>query len=124
MALISHIQASELAFENGNRKFLISEILDFSYKKRLIFDGVFSQVDCIFGIFCIYDTPHDFLRAFQICLQNFYSSIRADFRGGGYKLPPPHRKSSKIRPTEIGLIRSKVAKNYNKSKTFIPNEVT
>ena len=48
MALISHIQASELAFENGNRKFLISEILDFpDKKKRLIFDGVFSQVDGI-----------------------------------------------------------------------------
>ena len=53
MALISHIQASELAFENGNRKFLISEILNFSdkknkQKKRLIFDGVFSQVDGVF----------------------------------------------------------------------------
>ena len=53
MALISHIQASELAFENGNRKFLISEILDFpdkktNKKKRLIFDGVFSQVDGVF----------------------------------------------------------------------------
>ena len=52
MALISHIQASELAFENGNRKFLISEILDFpDKKKRLIFDGVFSQVDGIFWHF-------------------------------------------------------------------------
>ena len=52
MALISHMQASELAFENGNRKFLISEILDFpdkkKQKKRLIFDGVFSQGDGIF----------------------------------------------------------------------------
>ena len=49
MALISHIQASELAFENGNRKFLISEILDFpDKKKRLIFYGVFSQVDGVF----------------------------------------------------------------------------
>ena len=69
MVLISHIMASELAFENGNRKFLISEILDFPDKKKnLIFDGVFSQVDGIFGILSIYDTPHDFLRAFQICL--------------------------------------------------------
>ena len=50
MAVISHIPASELAFENGNHKFLISEILDFpdKEKKRLIFDGVFSQVDGIF----------------------------------------------------------------------------
>ena len=53
MALIAHIQASELAFENGNRKFLISEILDFPdkkkyKKKRLIFDGVFSQEGGIF----------------------------------------------------------------------------
>ena len=53
MSLISHIQASELTFENGNRKFLISEILDFpnNKKKCLIFDGVFSQVDGIFGHF-------------------------------------------------------------------------
>ena len=55
MALISHIQALELAFENGNRKFHISEILNFpdkkKQKKRLIFDGVFSQVDGIFGHF-------------------------------------------------------------------------
>ena len=43
MVLISHIPASELAFENGNRKFLI-EMVDFSDKKSLIFDGVFSQV--------------------------------------------------------------------------------
>ena len=46
MAVISHIPASESAFENGNRKFLISEILDFpdkkKQKKRLIFDGVFT----------------------------------------------------------------------------------
>ena len=53
MAVISHIPASELAFENGNRKFLIGEILDFPdrkkrKKKRLIFDGVFSQVDGVF----------------------------------------------------------------------------
>ena len=51
MALISHIQASELAFENGNRKFLISKILDFSdqkKKKSLIFDGIIIQVDGIF----------------------------------------------------------------------------
>ena len=34
MAVISHIPASELAFENGNRKILISEILDFSDKKK------------------------------------------------------------------------------------------
>ena len=34
MVLISHIPASELAFENGNRKILISEILDFSDKKK------------------------------------------------------------------------------------------
>ena len=45
MALISHIQASELEFENG-------KILDFpdkkNTKKRLIFDGVFSQEGGIF----------------------------------------------------------------------------
>ena len=54
MAVISHIPASESTFENGNRKFLISEILDFPDKKkikRLIFDGVFSQVDGIFWHF-------------------------------------------------------------------------
>ena len=49
MALISHIPVSELAFENGNHRFLISEIIDFSdKKKRLIFDRVLSQVDGIF----------------------------------------------------------------------------
>ena len=51
MAVISHIPASESAFENGNRTFLISEIINFpekkTKKKRLIFDGVFSQVDGI-----------------------------------------------------------------------------
>ena len=55
MVLISHIPASVLAFENGNRKFLISEIINFSdkkkTKKRLIFDVVFSQVDGIFWHF-------------------------------------------------------------------------
>ena len=56
MAFISYILASELAFENGNRKFLISEIIDFSDKKHLIFDGVFSQVDGIFDILSIYNT--------------------------------------------------------------------
>ena len=42
--------ASEWAFENGNRKFLIDKIIDFSdkLKRRLIFDSVFSQVDGIF----------------------------------------------------------------------------
>ena len=34
MAVISHIPASESAFENGNRTFLISEILDFPDKKK------------------------------------------------------------------------------------------
>ena len=52
MEVISHIPASESAFENGNRTFLISEIINFpdkkNKKKRLIFDGVFSQVDGIF----------------------------------------------------------------------------
>ena len=33
MKLTSHIPASELAFENGNHKFLISEIIDFLDKK-------------------------------------------------------------------------------------------
>ena len=52
MAVISHIPASESAFENGNRTFLISEIINFpDKKKRLIFDGVFSQVDGIFWHF-------------------------------------------------------------------------
>ena len=50
MVLISHIQASELAFENGNRKFLISKILDF-LGKNLIFDDIFSQEDGIFWHF-------------------------------------------------------------------------
>ena len=45
MASLSHIQASELAFENGNRKFLLSKIIDISdiKKKRR-----FRQVDGIF----------------------------------------------------------------------------
>ena len=38
MPLISHTPASEVAFENGNRKFLIRKIIDFSDKKSLIFD--------------------------------------------------------------------------------------
>ena len=72
MIIISHIPASEFAFENGNRKFLISKIINFpdkkkTKKKHLIFDGVFSQVDGIFWHFeYIYDNPHDYLRAFQI----------------------------------------------------------
>ena len=49
MVVISHIPASELAFEIGNGNFLISKIGNFpAKKKRLIFDGVFSQVDGIF----------------------------------------------------------------------------
>ena len=53
MSVISHIPASESAFENGNRTFLISKIINFPDKKkeRLIFDGVFSQVDGIFWHF-------------------------------------------------------------------------
>ena len=70
MAIISHIPASELAFENGNRKFLISEIINFSTeKKRLIFDGVFGQVDGIFGVLSIFDTPHDFLELSKTVLK-------------------------------------------------------
>ena len=34
MAVISHIPASESAFENGNRTFLISEIINFPDKKN------------------------------------------------------------------------------------------
>ena len=71
MALIYHIQASELAYENGNLKFLISEIINFSDKKNkkklLISDGVFSQV-AFFDILSIYNTPNDFLRGFENCL--------------------------------------------------------
>ena len=51
MAVISHIPASESAFENGNRTFLISENINFPEKKRLIFDGGFSQVGGIFWHF-------------------------------------------------------------------------
>ena len=55
MSVISHILASESAFENGNRTFLLSEIINFPDKKKtkkpLIFDGVFSQVDGIFWHF-------------------------------------------------------------------------
>ena len=35
MAVISHIPASESAFENGNRTFLISEIINFPDKKKV-----------------------------------------------------------------------------------------
>ena len=69
MALISHITVYRLAFENGNYKFLKSEIIDFSDKKKgLISFGFFSQVDGIFDISSIYNTTHDFLRAYQNCL--------------------------------------------------------
>ena len=53
MAAISYIPASELVFENGKRKFHISKIINLSDKdkKRLIFDGVFSQVVGIFWHF-------------------------------------------------------------------------
>ena len=52
MAVRSHILASESQFEKGNRTFLISKIIEFpDKKKRLIFDGVFSQVDGIFWHF-------------------------------------------------------------------------
>ena len=65
MAVISHTPASESAFENGNRTFLISEIINFpdkkKTKKRLIFDGVFIQVDCILRI---YDIPNDVFQSF------------------------------------------------------------
>ena len=53
MAVIYFIPASELAFDKGNRKFHISKIINLSDKdkKRLIFDGVFSQVVGIFWHF-------------------------------------------------------------------------
>ena len=51
MALISHIPASELAFEIDNHKFLISEIIDFLDKKKHL---------AFFDILSIYNTPHDF----------------------------------------------------------------
>ena len=55
MAVLSYIPASESAFENGNRKFLISKIINFSdrtkRKKGLIFDVIFSKVDGIFWPF-------------------------------------------------------------------------
>ena len=85
MAVISHIPASESAFENGIRTFLISKIINFpdERKKKFDFYGIFSQVDGIFWHFqYIYDTPHDFLRAFQICLQNFSNSFTTNFRWG------------------------------------------
>ena len=70
MALISNIQASELAFENGNRKFLISEILDFSdkktNKKNVRFLTAFLAKNMAFlDILGICNTPHDFLKGFQ-----------------------------------------------------------
>ena len=55
-------------------------------KKCLIFDSVFSQVDSIFSK---YNTPHDFLRVFKNCLQNLFSSTRANFRGEASDAPPP-----------------------------------
>ena len=83
MALISHIQASELAFENGNHKFLISEIIDISDKKNvkkgLIFDGVFSQEDGIFEILSINNTPHDFLTVHK----TFLAQLEPILEGGG-----------------------------------------
>ena len=72
MALISHIPASELVFENGNRKFFICKIIDFSEKKSLIFDGAFSQVDGIFWHFEYIKYLHDFWElsktAYKTCL--------------------------------------------------------
>ena len=90
MASLSHIPASELAFENGNRKFLLSEIINISDKKTVIFDGVFSQEDGIFDILSICNTPHDFLRGFQ----------SGPILEGGIQCPPPTRSSRKLGPQE------------------------
>ena len=84
MALISHIQASELAFENGNRKFLISKSLDFpDKKKRLILDGVFSRdgPDIRFSIRYPANSGH--FSAIRIPDIRFLN-IRPDIRQTGY----------------------------------------
>ena len=59
----------------------------------MIFDGVFSQVDGIFGILSIYDTPHDFLELSNYVFKIFLAQL-----------------GPKIRPTEIGL------KEFDKTK--------
>ena len=70
MAVISHIPASESAFENGNHTFFINEIINFPVKKKnvLFLTAFLAMQKAIFDILSIYDTPHDFLRAFQNCL--------------------------------------------------------
>ena len=67
-----------------NHQFFFLEIT-----KKLIFDGIFCQVDGFFGIMSIYDTPHEF--------------FRADFRGGGQPMHPPPlptESSRKLGPQE------------------------
>ena len=60
-----------------------------------------------FGILSIYDTLHDFLRAFQICLQNFSISIRADFRGGASDAPPSQKVvENKAHRNRVNVIQS------------------
>ena len=92
MALISHIQVLEIAFENGTSKFLISEIIDFldKEKQRLIFDSVFSQVDTFFDILSIFNTPHDFLELLKLSLK--LAQLGPILEGGHSMLPPPPRK--------------------------------
>ena len=93
MASISHIPASEYAFEKDNRQIYISKISDDSAKKALISYGIFSQEDGFFYFLSTYDTPHDFLRAvFKI----FCSLIKANCRGGASDpTPVPPTESSR-----------------------------
>ena len=92
-ALISHILASELAFENGNLQFLISKIIDFSDKKKcFIFDGVFNLVDGIFWHLIIYNTPHDFWELSKTVFITFLVHLGLILEEGACDAPPPPQK--------------------------------
>ena len=64
-------------------------------KKRLIFDGVFSQVDGIFDILSIYNTPHDFLELSKTAFKTFLAQLGPILEEWHLMLPPPPTESSR-----------------------------
>ena len=67
----------------------------FPLKKNLIFDGVFSQVDGIFGILSIYDTPHDIWELSKTVFKTFLAQLGPLSEG-----PPLTESSKKLGPQE------------------------
>ena len=59
MAVISDIPASESAFENGNRTFLISEIINFPDKKKQKKSLIFATIEVSSGVLSIYRKSKD-----------------------------------------------------------------